>query len=47
MNLLTTDAILFCPEGSYDCLQVYFRLFRHDKRLVLASEGKIGGFSDR
>ncbi len=24
-----------CPEGSHDCLQVYFRLFRHDKRLVL------------
>ena len=24
-----------CPEGSYGCLQVCFRLFRHDKHLVL------------
>ena len=29
------NAIVLCPEGSYGCLQVCFRLFRHDKHLVL------------
>ncbi len=34
MLVTATHAILLCPEV-YDCLQVCFRLFRHDKHLVL------------
>ena len=29
------NAILLCPEGTYECLQIHFGLLRHDKRLVL------------
>ena len=27
--------ILLCPERAHDCLQIHFRLSRHDKDLVL------------
>jgi len=39
-------AILLCPEGSHDCLQVYFRLFKHDKRLVLFRRRDIKAVQD-
>ena len=29
------NAILLCPEGTYEYLQIHFGLFRHVKRLVL------------